>query len=145
MKLISKNRRAFYDYEIGQRYESGISLLGSEIKSIRASRVTLKGSFISLRDGQAVWKGGTIQHWEQAGEGKGHEERRDRPLLLHKKELKKMQKAVDEKGYTIIPIALGLVRGRAKLEIALAKGKREYDKRHSLKNKDIARRVRETF
>lgn len=139
MKLISKNRRAFYDYEIGHRYEAGISLLGSEVKSIRAGKVTLKGSFISLRNGKAVWKGGLIQPWEHQS-GAGHEERRERPLLLHKKELQKLQKLMDEKGYTIVPIALGLVRGNVKLEIALAKGKKQYDKRHSIKARDVERR-----
>ncbi len=140
MKLINKNRRAFYDYEIGQRFEAGISLLGSEIKSIRASRVTLKGSFISLINGQAVWKGGLIQPWEHQQKGSGHDERRERPLLLKKKELKQLTKAMEEKGFTIIPIALGLVRGRAKLEIALAKGKKQYDKRHTIKARDVERR-----
>ncbi len=139
-KLVNKNRRAFYDYEIGDRYEAGISLLGTEIKSIREGRVTLKGSFISLQGGEAYWKSGLIQPWEHTKKGTGHEENRDRKLLLHKKELKKIIKAMDEKGATIVPLALVLVRGRAKLEIALAKGKKQYDKRHSLKEKDIKRR-----
>ena len=139
-KLVNKNRRAFYDYEIGDKYEAGISLLGSEVKSIRESRVTLKGSFISIQNGEAFWKSGLIQPWENSAKGTGHEERRDRKLLLHKKELKKIIKAMDEKSATIVPLALVLVRGRAKLEIAIAKGKKQYDKRHAIKNKDIKRR-----
>ncbi len=139
-KLVNKNRRAFYDYEIGDKYEAGISLLGSEIKSIREGRVTLKGSFVSVQGGEAFWKSGNIQPWEHMKKGTGHDEQRDRKLLLHKKELKKITKALDERGATIVPLALVLVRGRAKLEIAIAKGKKQYDKRHDLKAKDITRR-----
>ncbi|HID91937.1 TPA: SsrA-binding protein SmpB [Candidatus Peregrinibacteria bacterium] len=139
-KLVNKNRRAFYDYEIGDRYEAGMSLFGSEIKSIREGRVTLRGSFISIQGGEAFWKSGLIQPWEHMKQGTGHEDRRDRKLLLHKKELKKIIKAMDERGATIVPLALVLVRGRAKLQIAIAKGKKQYDKRHDLKEKDVKRR-----
>ncbi len=137
---MNKNRRAFYDYEIGDVYEAGISLLGSEIKSIRHGHVTLKGSFVSIQGGEAFWKNGSIQPWEHMNTIAGYAEQRDRKLLLHKKELKKLEKAMEEKGFTIIPLALFLVGGYAKLEIAVAKGKKQYDKRHALKVKDIYRR-----
>jgi len=139
-KVVNKNRRAFFDYEIGDKYEAGLSLLGTEIKSIRESRVTLKGSFISIQNGEAFWKSGLIQPWEHTKKGFGHEEMRDRKLLLHKKELKKIIKSTADNGTTIVPLALVLVRGKAKLQIAIAKGKKQYDKRHALKTKDVKRR-----
>jgi len=138
--IVNKNRRAFYDYEIFDKYEAGLSLLGSEIKSIREGRVTLKGSFISIQNGEAFWKNGLIQQWENSSKGYGHDEYRNRKLLLHKKELKKIIKSTEEKGFTIIPLAMILTRGIAKLEIAVAKGKKQYDKRKVIKERDIKRR-----
>lgn len=113
--------------------------MGTEIKSIREHRVSLKGSFISVRSGEVWWKGGQIQPWEHSG-STGHEINRERKLLLNKREIKKLQKALDEKGFTIVPLALGLSRGRAKLEIALARGRKKYDKRQAIKSRDIERR-----
>ncbi len=138
MKVISKHKRARFDYEILKVLEAGLVLLGTEIKSIREHRVSLMGSFISVREGEAWWKGGSIASWECAGKN-GHIEHRDRKLLLKKSEIKTLEKALNEKGYTVIPLTLGLVRGKAKLEIALAKGKKQYDKRETLKKKDIDR------
>lgn len=138
-KIIAKNKRAFFDYEIIKKYQAGISLLGTEIKSIRDHKVSLLGSFISVQNGEAFWKGGQIARWDCAGQT-SHEENRERKLLLHAKEIKSMQKALDEKGLTIVPLSLGLVRGRAKLEIAIAKGKKEYDKRNTVKHRDLERR-----
>ncbi|MEI7510793.1 MAG: SsrA-binding protein SmpB [Candidatus Peregrinibacteria bacterium] len=138
MKLIAKNKRARFDYEILKIFEAGMVLLGTEIKSIRDHRVSLVGSFISVRDGEAWWKGGTIAPWECAGKT-SHTEQRDRKLLLKKSEIKTLEKALNEKGHTVVPLALGLVRGKAKIEIALAKGKKQYDKRETIKQRDIDR------
>jgi SsrA-binding protein len=142
MKIISKNRRAFYDYEIFDKFEAGISLLGSEIKSIRENRVSLKGSFVSFASGEAIWKNGQIQQSIIESNGKGHEVERERKLLLKKKEIKKIIKHIEEKSYTVIVLSIALIRGLAKINIALAKGKKNYDKRHSLKQKDIERRMK---
>lgn len=139
MHLIAKNKRAYFDYQIFKKYEAGLVLLGTEIKAIRDHRVSIKGSFISVRNGEAWWKGGQIAKWEQAGKG-SHEENRERKLLLNKKELKYLQKKLDEKGLTVVPLALGLVGGKAKIEIGLAKGKKEYDKRNTMKERDVARK-----
>ena len=138
-KIIAKNKRAFFDYEIIKKYQAGLSLMGAEIKSIREHKVSMLGSFVSIQNGEAFWKGGQIARWESAGQV-SHEEDRDRKLLLHKAEIIKMQKFLDEKGLTIVPLSLGLVRGRAKLEIAVAKGKKNYDKRNTIKERDISRR-----
>ncbi len=139
MKYLSQNRRARFDYEILKTFISGISLLGSEVKSLRLNRVSLKGSFISVRNKEAFWKGGSIQPWENAQIQ--HDERRDRKLLLNKKELKELERASDEKGNTIVPLGIGFIRGKAKLEIGLARGKKQYDKRNTIKARDIERRV----
>lgn len=136
MKLISKNKRAFFDYEIIKKFEAGLVLLGTEIKAIRDHRVSLKGSFISIRNGEAWWKGGQIARWECAGKT-SHEENRERKLLLNKKEIKTIQKHLEEKGYSVVPLALGLVRGRAKIEIGIGRGKKKYDKRQTLKEKEV--------
>lgn len=138
-KIIAKNKRAFFDYEIIKKYQAGISLMGSEIKSIRDHKISMLGSFISIQGGEAFWKGGQIARWEAAGQV-SHEENRERKLLLHKKEITSLQKALDMKGLTIVPLSLGLVRGRAKLEIGLAKGKKNYDKRNTIKERDLSRR-----
>lgn len=141
MQIVSKNKRAFFDYEIFEKYLAGISLLGLEIKSIREGHISLAGSFISVRDGEAYWKGGKIPRYKFSPD-KDYSEVRDRKLLLHKKEIQKLQKAMDEKGLTIIPLAVGFLRGRAKLEIVLAKGKKQYDKRESIKKRDLDREER---
>lgn len=139
MKIIAKNKRAFFDYEILKQFQAGIALLGTEIKSIRDHKVSLLGSFISVQNGEAWWKGGQIAQWSSAGKS-SHEENRERKLLLHKKEIATLQKFLDERGYTIVPLSLGLVRGKAKLEIAIAKGKKKYDKRQVIKKRDLERR-----
>jgi len=143
-KIIAKNKRAFFDYEIIKKYQAGLSLMGSEIKSIREHKVSMLGSFVSIQNGEAFWKGGQIARWESAGQV-SHEEDRERKLLLHKAEIVKMQKFLDEKGLTIIPLSLGLVRGRAKLEIAVAKGKKNYDKRNTIKERDLSRRAKTEY
>jgi len=143
-KIIAKNKRAFFDYEIIKKYQAGLSLMGSEIKSIREHKISMLGSFVSIQNGEAFWKGGQIARWESAGQV-SHEEDRDRKLLLHKAEIVKMQKFLDEKGLTIVPLSLGLVRGRAKLEIAVAKGKKNYDKRNTIKERDLSRREKTEY
>jgi SsrA-binding protein len=143
MQIIAKHKRAFFDYEILEKYLAGISLLGLEIKSVREGHVSLPGSFISIREGEAYWKGGKITQYKFSPD-KNYSEIRDRKLLLHKKELQKLQRAIDEKGLTIIPLAIGILRGRAKLEIGLAKGKKQYDKRESIKKRDLDREERGT-
>lgn len=142
MKIIAKNKRASYDYEILKKYQAGLSLNGSEIKSIREHNVNIKGSFVSIRNGEAFWKSGFIKHWKYSAH-EPMEENRDRKLLLHKREIAHLEKALNEKGNTIVPLALGLVRGRAKLEIGLARGKKKYDKRESIKKRDMDRQMQQ--
>lgn len=140
MAIVVKNRKAAHDYFIEDRFEAGLVLQGTEIKSIRQGKVQLKDSFISIIDNEAWIKGMHIAPYD-AGNRFNHDETRERKLLLHRHEISKLIRAVQREGYTIVPLALTLVKGRAKLEIALAKGKHLYDKRQSEKEKTIKREI----
>ncbi len=140
MKIIAKNKRARFDYELLKKYEVGLELRGAEIKSIREGNVHLKGSFLTVRGGEAFWKSGFIKRWRTSSEN--IDENRERKLLLHKKEIASLEKGLNEKGNTVVPLELGLVRGKAKMRIALAKGKRKYDKRESIKKREVDRKLR---
>ncbi len=140
MSVIAKNRKAFHNYFIEDRYEAGIVLQGTEIKSIRQGRVQLSEAYISIRNGEVFIKGMHIAPYEQ-GNIFNHDETRDRKLLLHKHEIEKLQKAETLQGYTIVPLGMHLSRGRAKLEIATAKGKHLYDKRQVEKERSMKREI----
>ena len=129
IKEINVNRKAYHDYEIIDKYEAGLSLLGSEIKSIKKGKVQLKDSFISFIHNEAYIKGMHIARWQSASAYFNHDEERDRKLLLHKHEIVKLATKVKIQGLTVIPLKLYLKDGKAKLEIALARGKTLYDKR----------------
>ena len=134
------NRKARHDYELYDRYEAGLELKGTEIKSIRRGKVQLKDSYISFYNNEAYIKGMHISPYE-FGNIFNHDETRDRKLLLHKKEIRKLYQDTRIKGYTVVPVRLYLSKGLAKLEIALAKGKNLHDKRESQKAKDAKREI----
>lgn len=139
-KTIADNRKARHDYELYDRYEAGLELKGTEIKSIRRGKVQLKDSYISFYNNEAYIKGMHISPYE-FGNIFNHDETRDRKLLLHKKEIQKLYQDTRIKGYTVVPVRLYLSKGLAKLEIALAKGKNLHDKRESQKAKDAKREI----
>lgn len=139
-KTIADNRKARHDYELYDRYEAGLELKGTEIKSIRRGKVQLKDSYISFYNNEAYIKGMHISPYE-FGNFFNHDETRDRKLLLHKKEIRKLYQDTRIKGYTVVPVRLYLSKGLAKLEIALAKGKNLHDKRESQKAKDAKREI----
>ncbi|MFV0381440.1 MAG: SsrA-binding protein SmpB [Breznakia sp.] len=139
-KVISYNRKAKHDYFIEETYEAGLVLSGTEIKSIRNGSVQLKDAYVSFFDNEAFIKNMYIPPFAQ-GNIFNHDETRERKLLLHKHEIKKLQQKVKLQGLTIVPLSLYLYRGRAKLEIALAKGKHLYDKRNSEKERDTKRMI----
>jgi len=144
----AKNKKAWHDYFIEEKFEAGLVLTGSEVKGIRARRVNLKDSFIRIDDGEAVLFNMHIGRLETTHHFYGHEERGSRKLLLHKKQILNMQKAVDRGGYTIVPLQLYFnARNIVKVQIAIAKGKQLHDKRNDLKSKDqkrdIARAMKE--
>ncbi len=141
-ETIAKNKKAYHDYFIEDKFEAGLVLSGSEVKGIRAHRVNLKDSFIRFVKGEAYLFNAHIGRLETTHHFYGHEERGARKLLLHKKELLKLQKAVERDGYTVVPLQLYFNnRNIAKLQIALAKGKHLHDKRHDLKERDQKRDI----
>jgi len=136
-----KNKKAFFDYEIIENFYAGIQLAGTEIKSIRGAKASLVDSYCSFTGNQLYVKNMHISEYE-LGTCNNHIAKRDRKLLLHKKELAKIQKKAKEGGITIVPLKLFINdRGLAKLEISLAKGKKTYDKRETLKLKDDTREM----
>jgi SsrA-binding protein len=139
-KTVAVNRRASHDYFLEDRFECGIALTGTEIKSIRDGRVQFKDSYISIRNNEAWIKEMHISHYKW-GNIFNVDEERDRKLLLHKYEIVKLQRKVMTKGYTLVPTRMYLKNGRAKLEIALAKGKNLHDKRESDKIRDAKREM----
>lgn len=140
MKIVSQNKKAYHDYFILDTYEAGIELKGTEIKSVRKGSTNLKDAFIRIKQDEAYIENMHIAPYEQ-GNRFNHEPLRTRKLLLHKKEIRKLQKEVKENGLTIIPTKLYFNTSKLKVEIALARGKKLYDKRQDLKAKDAKRDV----
>lgn len=140
IKDIAFNRKAKHDYYIEETYEAGLVLQGTEIKSLRKGKVQLKESYVSFSNGEAFVKGMSISQYEN-GTYNNHDETRERKLLLHKLQIKKLYDKVRLQGYTVIPTKIYLSDGKAKLEIALAKGKTLYDKRQVDKERAIKREI----
>lgn len=139
-KVIAVNRKASHDYYLEDRYEVGLVLTGTEIKSLRKGKAQFKDAYISFVQGEAFIKEMHIAPYDH-GNIFNHDETRERKLLLHKYEIRKLQQKVKLKGYTLVPTKLYLKKGRAKLEIALAKGKNLYDKRQDQKDRDVKREI----
>lgn len=137
-KLIAQNKKARHDYHIDDTFEAGLVLVGTEVKSLRAGRATLGDGFVDIDAGEAWLHGVHIPEYSQ-GTWTNHSARRKRKLLLHKGEIDKLERKIAEKGFTIVPLSLYFKDGRAKVEIGLAKGKKEYDKRHSLAERQANR------
>ena len=144
IKSIAKNKKAYHDYFIEDTYEAGLVLVGTEIKSIRQAKVQLKEAYVSFIDGEAFIKGMHIAQYDH-GSNFNHDETRDRKLLLHKHELRKLFDETRIKGYTPVPTHLYLKNGKAKLEIGLGKGKHLYDKRQVEKEKDLDRQIQKAM
>lgn len=142
IKIISKNRKARHDYQIHDTFEAGLVLLGSEIKSIRANRVNLRDGFVQERAGELWLMGVHIALYDQAAVYGHMDALRPRKLLLHKKEIAQIIDWIRENTYTAVPTMLYLKRGRAKVEIGLAKGKKLHDKRQAIAKRDADREIR---
>src|SRR5688572_15299622 len=139
---IAQNRRARHDYEILDRYEAGVVLTGSEIKSVREHKVQLQGSYARLKGGELWLEDVHIAPYANAGYAP-HDPMRDRKLLLHRKEIAKIAEALNERGLTLIPLAMYFKRGKAKVELGVARGLKRYDKREKLKERDQARDIQQ--
>ena len=138
--VIARNRRARHDYHIEDVVEAGLVLTGTEVKSLRAGRASLTDGFAQISDGEMWLHGVHIPEYAQ-GTWTNHEPRRPRKLLLHRKEIDKLASEIAERGFTLVPLSLYFSGGRAKVELALARGKRTYDKRQDLAQLDAAREV----
>ena len=143
VKIITLNKRASYDYFLLDKYEAGIVLQGTEIKSIRRNSANIKDAYVVIKDYEAYVINMNISIYEQ-GNIFNHEPLRTRKLLLHKKEIVRLHAKVKEEGYTLIPTKMYFVKGKAKLEFALAKGKKNYDKRESEKSKSMDKEARKS-
>lgn len=134
------NKKAHYDYEIEDTYEAGIVLKGTEIKSIREGKANLKDSYVIIKNGEAFLLNMHISKYEKA-DIYNHEETRTRKLLLNKKEIYRLRDSIEREGYTIVPIKLYFKGNRAKILVGVARGKKNYDKREAIKQKDINREI----
>lgn len=137
-RLIAQNKKARHDFHIEDTYEAGLVLQGTEVKSLREGRASLVDGFVDLDNGEVWLHNVHIPEYAQ-GSWTNHSARRKRKLLLNRSEIHKIERKIGDKGYTIVPLSLYFKEGRAKIEIALAKGKKEYDKRHSLAERQADR------
>ncbi len=140
IKILATNRKASHDYTLEDRFEAGLALLGTEIKSIRAGQANLREGYIQPRGTDLYLVNTHISVYEPAGRT-GHDPLRPRKLLLHRKEIAKILTKLSERGYTLIPLKIYLKHGLAKVEIALARGKRQYDKRAAIAERDSNRQI----
>jgi SsrA-binding protein len=137
-KFVAQNKKARHDYHIEDTYEAGMVLMGTEVKSLRAGRASLSDGFVEIDDGEVWLHNVHIPEYTQ-GTWTNHAARRKRKLLLNRAEIEKLERKTSEKGFTIVPLSLYFKDGRAKVEIALAKGKKSWDKRHSLAERQANR------
>ena len=144
MKVICTNKKATFEYFVLDKYEAGIKLTGTEIKSVRAGKCNINDSYVIIRNGTPYILGMHISKYEQ-GNLFNHDETRTRKLLMHKSQIKKLNNKVILEGYTLIPLKIYFVKGRAKVLIGLCKGKKNYDKRESIKERDINREMQKNY
>jgi|TARA_B110000014_G_C20038509_1_gene539625 SsrA-binding protein len=140
-KVVTVNRKAHHNYEIIEKYEAGISLLGSEVKALREGRANLKDSYASIVGNQIVLLNCHIGPYQPAGPNAQHEPERPRPLLLNKREIDKLRGRIVERGFTLVPLRIYFRSGWAKIELGLGKGKRSYDKREAKKQEAVKREI----
>lgn len=144
IKLVANNKKAYHDYFIEEKYECGISLAGTEVKSIRQGKVSVKEAYVEIEGGEAWIEGMNISPYDH-GNLFNRDPVRKRKLLLHKTEIRKLAQAVQQDGYTIVPLSVYFKRGKVKIEIGLAKGKHSYDKRQDIRRRDITREMERNY
>ena len=145
MNTLAENRRAAYDYEIKERFQAGLVLNGQEVKSIKLGRAQLQGSFVVAQRGELFWVGGSIPAYQPANARPGYQEQRQRKLLLQKHEISRLIGGYENKGLTFLPIRLYTVKGKIKLEFALAKKHKKGDKRQLIKKREAQREMRRSI
>ncbi len=139
MKIIALNKSASYEYFIEDKYEAGVVLEGSEVKSLRAGRASLGESFCEIRGGEVFLKNMHVALYDKSGAFSTRDSRKDRKLLLHREEIAKIVGKVNERGYTLVPLKLYFKEALVKVEVALCKGKHTYDKKRSIMERDVKR------
>ena len=139
VKILIKNKKAYHEYFIEETYEAGIALVGSEVKSIRGGKANIKEAFIRIKDSQAYVQGMHISPYEK-GSFYNEDPLRERKLLLHKREIVKLYSTITQKGLTLVPLSVYLKKGLVKIEIGVARGKKLYDKRQSIAERDAQRK-----
>ena len=145
IKLVSNNKKAYHDYFVDDTYEAGIVLTGTEIKSVRQGKVSIKEAYVRIKNGEAIVQGMNISPYEQ-GNRFNVDPLRDRKLLLHKQEIRKLTGKLTQQGMTLIPLKMYINEdGRAKVELGLCRGKKNYDKRRDIANKDQKREALRDF
>jgi len=141
-KVLVRNKKAQFDYELEERFEAGVVLQGSEVKSLREGRGSLAEAYAELRDGEVFLVGSHVHEYPQAGPFNNHKPIRDRKLLLNRSEIRRIATRVTQRGMTLVPIAFYLKGGHIKCEVALARGKLVYDKRQDVKARELDREAR---
>jgi SsrA-binding protein len=145
IKIMARNRRAGHDYFLEDRLEAGLVLVGSEIKSIRQGKVSLADGYVEWREGELWLLNVHISPYEQSGIYGRVDPMRPRKLLMHRRQIRELRARMRERGYTVVPTMVYLKDGKAKVEVALAKGKRQYDKREAIAKRDSEREVRQAM
>lgn len=145
MTVFALNKRARFDYELLDEYEAGIVLFGYEVKSIREGNMHLKSAYVSVRHGELFLVNSYIGAYSKSGEVKGYNPERLRKLMLHKREIRRITAKLEEEGLTLVPIKVYNRNNRIKIQIAVARGKKNYDKRADKKKRDINRQIRRTL
>jgi SsrA-binding protein len=145
MPTYAQNRKALHNYSIEDQVEAGLVLAGHEVKSIRGGQVSLDGAFVTIRNGEAFLRNAYIGKYKQASNLEGHDESRERKLLLKKNEILRLQDRSKEKGLTLIPLQLYTSNRRIKLKVGLGRGKKQFDKRETIKKKELKRSLDRTI
>ncbi len=140
IKIVVNNRKAYHDYSIEEKFEAGLVLLGTEVKSLREGRISVRDAYVEVRGNEAWMVGASISHYAK-GNIWNHEPERDRKLLLHKAEIDRIRGKVEERGYSLVPTKVYFKEGRAKVEIGLGRGKKLYDKRADIAKRDATREL----
>ena len=141
MKILSKNKTAYFEYQVLEELEAGVSLIGHEVKAIKTGRISIKGSYASIKDGEMFLIGATIPPYQAKNTSKNYDEKRDRKLLLKKRQIQYLADKIEKKGLTIVPLKVYSVKGKVKIGIGLVKGKKMFDKREKVKQKNTEREI----
>jgi SsrA-binding protein len=144
MKLVAENRKAYHDYEIDEKMEAGIVLVGSEIKSIRNGRINLKDSYCIIKNGELFLLGAHISTYDKTSSF-APDPTRTRKLLMHRSEIDKLERKTKVKGFSLVPLKVYIENGLAKIEIGVAKGKKEYEKRNAIKDREVKREIQRSL